>query len=41
MSYLPTTNLYPLKLAVKYNPPMIAVFYKNNVRDRKNRRYLM
>ena len=41
MNFFPTTNFMSLKLAIKYNPPTIALFYKNNPKDKKKRRYLL
>lgn len=39
MSFVPNKNLVPIKIAVKYNPPTLALFYKVNIKDRKKRRY--
>ena len=39
MSFIPNKNLVPIKIAVKYDPPTLALFYKVNMKDRKKRRY--
>jgi hypothetical protein len=39
MAFIPNPNLVPITLAVKYNPPTLALFYKINIKDRKKRRY--